>query len=87
MPDNAEISAEIAYGEALGASLLTGMLLKRLVQKGIFSDAEVADLIDQALLGMERLQEKPGVSTSTVARARAMLANLLQSFSRPRRNR
>ena len=79
--DNPEIDAEIALGQALGATLLTGALLKRLVQKGLFSDPEVVDLIDQALLGMEKIQEKAGASKKAVSRARQSLEAVLGAFS------
>ena len=83
MTDNPEIDAEVAFGEAFGASLLVGALLKRLVQKGLFSDPEVVDLIDQTLLGPEKLQEKSEAPKKAVARARAMLEASLSAFSSP----
>jgi hypothetical protein len=76
--------AEIALGEALGASLLLGMFLKALVHKKLFSDPEVADVIDQALLGMEKLQGTKGAPKKAVARTRTMLEGLLSSFSSSR---
>jgi hypothetical protein len=84
MTDNPEIDAEVAFGEAFGTSFLVGVILKRLVQKGLFSNSEVADLIDQVLLKVESLQETKGAPKKSVARARTMLANSLSAFSSPR---
>lgn len=78
---NPEIDSEIAYGEALGTSFLLAMVLKRMVQKGIFSDPEIADLIDQTLLSLEKMQGDPRYPSKAIARARANLEATLQPFS------
>lgn len=81
MPDPTTTMAELAFGEAFGTSLLVGALLRRLVQKKLLSDPEVAELIDQVLLHVETLQETYGVPKYAVARARATLEDALSVFS------
>ena len=75
------ISSEMALGQGLGATVLLGVLLKSLVQKGSLSDPEVAEILDQALLGMEKLQGTQGAPKKAVERARGVLEGLLSSFS------
>jgi hypothetical protein len=75
------IGVETALGEGLGASFLIGVVLKALVSKKVFSDAEIADLIDQVILGLEGVQGTKEAPTKAVARARTMLESLLSSFS------
>ena len=84
MPNDSGIDAETAFGEALGASLLMGVLLKTLVQKGIFSNPEVVHIIDHVLLHLEQIQENAGAPKKAVARTRKMLEDHLQMFSGPR---
>ena len=85
MASGSGIDAEIAYGETLGTSMLLSALMKHLVQKGLTSDAEIADLIDQTLRSLENLQEKPDAPQRAVARARRMVEGLLLAFASPRR--
>lgn len=87
MATHSGIDAEIAFGEAIGTSFLFNVVLKSLVQKGIFSNAEVTHLIDHALLSLERAQGNPQAPQKTVERARTSLASLLQAFSESRPTR
>lgn len=85
MAGRSGIDADIAFGEALGTSLLLGAMLKHIAQKGIMTDAEIADLIDQVLRGLENIQGHPEAPQKAVARARRMVEGLLTSFASPRR--
>jgi hypothetical protein len=83
MTSKSGIDADIAFGEALGASLLVGALLKRLVQKNLLSNNEVIELIDHVLLRLEKLQGAAGAPAKAIARARKMLEVSLSTFSAP----
>jgi hypothetical protein len=83
MASKSGIDADIAFGEALGTSLLVGALLKRLVQKNLLSNDEVINLIDHMLLQLEKLQGAAGAPARAIARARKMLEASLLPFSSP----
>ncbi len=81
MSEKNEINAEIAFGEAYGASLLLAVLLKRLGEKNILLPGEAADLIDQTLLATEKMRGRPGMPIHSIDRARAMLEATLKALS------
>lgn len=75
-----DISAA-ALGEAMAGSLVQAAVLVRLVMKGVLDRQEAIELIDTALLVLERhRQDDTGPGAAVIDHARSRLEALLQQI-------